>query len=454
MQVHHVGRSSVPVVSASTDPGGEGRAGKRWLASAALVMGAILAAPAYGATEPEEWEGRPLRECSILEDESNASTWGGALWPGGVVPYAFNANTNATQQAQMRAAMNEIEAACGVRFIVRTSEPAYLNIQDSTGNNSFVGRQGGAQTVNIFNWNVKFIMCHELLHALGEWHEQQRPDRDAYVIINTANIQSGYAGNFTIRSTALVEGVFDFDSVMMYDDCSFSTCCAAGSTCGCALSCVTIQAQPAYASMQGLMGQRSRLSTLDKAGLVSRYGSTCPIVTDDPDALTAPVTSTAEFSILATGPGTLTYEWRRNGAPLPDLPRYSGRTGPVLTITDLQSADAGSYTCRVSNPCVVTSAAASLVIGCPTLSCNLADITSVGGSGSALGLCGDGQLTVDDLIEFVNLFSSGNGCPSTPGQGACNRADIVSIGGGAGGEGELTVDDLIAFVNAYSLGCP
>ena len=32
---------------------------------------------------------------------------------------------------------------------------------------------------------------HELLHALGFAHEQTRPDRDTYVRVNYANIQSG-----------------------------------------------------------------------------------------------------------------------------------------------------------------------------------------------------------------------------------------------------------------------
>jgi len=35
------------------------------------------------------------------------------------------------------------------------------------------------------------LVMHEILHALGRWHEQSRPDRNSYVTINTANIRDG-----------------------------------------------------------------------------------------------------------------------------------------------------------------------------------------------------------------------------------------------------------------------
>ena len=37
----------------------------------------------------------------------------------------------------------------------------------------------------------KAIVQHEILHALGQVHEQSCPDRDQYITINTQNITKG-----------------------------------------------------------------------------------------------------------------------------------------------------------------------------------------------------------------------------------------------------------------------
>ena len=65
----------------------------------------------------------------------------------------------------------------------------------------------------------KGIIIHEMGHAIGFQHEQTRPDRNAFVTINSANIQSGVEYNFRQYSTNQV-GTFnipyDYSSVMHY----------------------------------------------------------------------------------------------------------------------------------------------------------------------------------------------------------------------------------------------
>lgn len=97
--------------------------------------------------------------------------------------------------------------------------------------------------------------------------------------------------------------------------------------------------------------------------------------------------------------------------------------------------------------------------------CGPADISFIGGDVSDLTNKAayyppDGQLTVDDIIVFFNAF--GSGCdPVLNNYPRCNPADITGIGGpvdsGTGTlvppDSQLTVDDIIAFINAFGSGC-
>jgi hypothetical protein len=229
----------------------------------AVMCGTAWAQPTPDAMEP----------CNLPPQPPAAeSTWNANLWSGGVVPYEIDGEVTLTNRNRLRAAMDELEQAANIHFIPRTGQPNYIYVQNGGGNNSFVGMVGGSQTINLVSWSSHYVICHELMHALGMWHEQQRADRELYVTINTNNIQQGYAHNFSIRAGSTVVGPFDFESVMLYHPCSFSVCCPAGSVCNCAVSCASIQAKPEYAHLQGVMGNRSYLSDLDKAGLVARYG--------------------------------------------------------------------------------------------------------------------------------------------------------------------------------------
>jgi hypothetical protein len=198
-------------------------------------------------------------------------------WPGGIVPYQFNINVTPQNQQRAIDAMAEIEAVCNVDFIPWTTGSAYLFINAvASGNNSCVGYSGGVCTVNISEWESKGIIMHEFGHSLGLWHEQQRPDRNSYVQVISANICSG-AGNFTVTGTPF--GPYDFESVMHYPRRSNSR---NGSE--------TISVLPAYAEWKYYCGQNHHLSNGDIWVLTHLYGGARPPKTFRPHFSRAPRT--------------------------------------------------------------------------------------------------------------------------------------------------------------------
>ena len=48
----------------------------------------------------------------------------------------------------------------------------------------------GSRIVFLGDSCVDAIPAHELLHVLGRYHEQARPDRDQYVVIHSQNFDS------------------------------------------------------------------------------------------------------------------------------------------------------------------------------------------------------------------------------------------------------------------------
>lgn len=69
-----------------------------------------------------------------------------------------------------------------------------------------------------------FVAAHEIMHALGIYHEHMRPDRDQYITINYNNIPRQVAFNFHAVSAGEVtlHRKFDFKSIMLYDPLIFS----------------------------------------------------------------------------------------------------------------------------------------------------------------------------------------------------------------------------------------
>lgn len=85
-----------------------------------------------------------------------------------------------------------------------------------------------------------------------------------------------------------------------------------------------------------------------------------PSIVNQPTSRTVVAGDPVSFAVTASGGGTLTYQWQKNGANI------SGATNATYAIAQTVAADAGTYRCVVSNGAgSVTSSAAQLTVTPP-----------------------------------------------------------------------------------------
>jgi predicted outer membrane repeat protein len=229
-----------------------------------------LPAAPVGAAPPEK--SLPVDDvCGTVEPANVAGTHNFALWPGGIVPIEFHDEVLAENVVAFNAALFELEAVCGVQFIERTDETNYIIVENSTNpgvsSSSHIGRAplNIAQYIRMASWGQR-IVWHEMMHALGFYHEQSRTDRDDYVQINWLNINPSYIGNFNEAGASTANGPYDFASVMHYRNSSFTT-----------NGQWTITVLHPYQDIwQNLIGQLQDLSNGDVWTLTELYGGDPP----------------------------------------------------------------------------------------------------------------------------------------------------------------------------------
>ena len=148
----------------------------------------------------------------------------GFKWPNGVVPYVISSSLGTQGRAAASHGIIHWNANTNIRLVPRTNQRDYIEIRGGSGCSSWVGRQGGVQTVTLSEFCSRGAAVHEIGHAVGFFHEQSRHDRDNYVSIFWDNIADGMEYNF--HSTPLNEGsprgFYDFYSIMHYSTDAFS----------------------------------------------------------------------------------------------------------------------------------------------------------------------------------------------------------------------------------------
>lgn len=190
-----------------------------------LILIALLATGAYALPAKSY-----LREGDMLfqSTKSLATQYTSSVWPNGQVPYLIDTGSySSSELATIRHAMDLITSKTGqcITFVPRTTETNYIRIKRLSGCYSYVGNiKRGEQEVSLGNGCVYTgTTTHELMHAIGFMHEQNRPDRDQYIDVNFDNIKTDYADQFEKYPNGNLYGTaYDYYSIMQYGEYAFS----------------------------------------------------------------------------------------------------------------------------------------------------------------------------------------------------------------------------------------
>lgn len=211
---------------------------------------------------------------------------------------------------------------------------------------------------------------------------------------------------------------------------------------------------------------------------------TPPSITGHPPAtLTVCDGTNASISVTANGSGTLSYQWQRNGSNVSNGGNISGATSATLSFNPLTPANAGSYTCIVSNNCgpTTTSACAVTVDVAPTITQHPPSATvdpgdpvsfSVIATGTAPlshqwfrnavalsdggGISGSATATLDitsaaEAHEGSYTVSVTNGCGSATSDAATLSVNDVPCPGDLNGDHVIDLGDLTIFLANFGM---
>ena len=171
-------------------------------------------------------------------------------------------------------------------------------------------------------------------------------------------------------------------------------------------------------------GDTAPAATSNAATLTVSAAGTAPSITVQPSSQTVTAPAVATFSVTATGSGTLTYQWQRNGSNISGA-TSSSYTTPATAVTGGSANNGDTYRCIVTGDTApaATSSSATLTVNASGSFSAVTDIIAVAG------------VALTSTAVFWTWFPSGR---------AGTIGTVVNGTGTTNGIGALTVSHSVA----------
>uniref|UniRef100_UPI003AAC45E7 meprin A, alpha (PABA peptide hydrolase), tandem duplicate 1 n=1 Tax=Centroberyx gerrardi TaxID=166262 RepID=UPI003AAC45E7 len=184
------------------------------------------------------------------------------------IPYILGDDLDLNAKGCVHQAFEMYRLKSCIDFKPYEGEKTYIKFEKRGGCFSSVGDQQTGQILSLGSGcDHKAVIEHELLHALGFYHEQSRTDRDDYVDIWLDQVIPGLEHNFNKYNDDFITDqntAYDYESVMHYRPFSFNNA---------SIPTITTKIREFY----NIIGQYLDFSKLDTLRLNRMYNCSGPL---------------------------------------------------------------------------------------------------------------------------------------------------------------------------------